>query len=263
FAVADDTLIIGAFGDDDDGGDSGTVAVYSAPSIIAAPLALAANGPGTVMRIPNRSTYAVGERLALVANPIGSTFEGWSGDVTSLEDILVLDVGSDPFTVTASFSLPVIVPSEDSYSSWISDYFPGADAEVLAPEADPDGDTVPNLFEFLLLPLDGSIGDLDGFVGTDPRVPSEFEVIIETTPAVGGAITIEIKVARRKGSGLLDSWRLGAEASSTLSDWSGATIEEVDIVSLSDRFERVTFRIQVSDPSVFLRLVGIEDISEL
>lgn len=79
-------------------------ATFTSTSTEKKTLTVTVNGSGTVSRDPDQAEYDVGQVVQLLATPAsGSTFTGWSGDVTGTANPVSLTI-SNNHTVTAQFA---------------------------------------------------------------------------------------------------------------------------------------------------------------
>lgn len=260
-ATSDDYLLIGGSGDDDAGGDSGTVGFYTGPVVLLRGVGVSVMGRGRVSgvnqgersgRVAPKSGYAEGEWVRLTVDPDpGWVFGGWEGEVVSGATGIFVNISDGEMLQTAQFDLPeVTAPESDFYFSWANAYFPGEADEVAAADADADGDGLSNLMEFLL----GR--DVGGVVtGLDPRVaspvPYSMKKVVED-----GLEYLAVSCVVRKEPEIFPFWNVAGVSSVSLEDgsWSETRVVARPAVSVDENYEEREFRVPMDQGQEFLRL---------
>lgn len=136
-----------------------------------------------------------------------------------------------------SLAVTAVVPSLPvAFGRWMSGY-PGLTTEQLQPAADPDGDGIPNIMEFLL-------------AGQSPVAPGKAPVVMVSASAPD---YYEYAVTWRTGVDLTKCEVLLTEDLNN-SDWQAAATRGTDILVSRPSANRVVVQTHRALPAVFLRL---------
>ncbi|MCB1120814.1 MAG: hypothetical protein KJT03_04655 [Verrucomicrobiae bacterium] len=184
------------------------------------------SGEGSVELSPADGPYIYASEVSVTATGTPEfAFTGWTGDVSSDDNPLVLTMDEDK-TITANFSLDL-----DGFALFrYSEFSPEerVDDALAGPQADYDKDGLTNLEEYLL--------------GTDPQVPNFGKGVQMGTVEIGGKLYLTITYNLSKDiSGVTQTVEVGEDLLTWLS---GPTYtEEYDRVDNGDGTETVTVRV--------------------
>lgn len=175
-------------------------------------------GSGAIQRIPDAAEYGHGEVVSLLAVPEpGYEFTGWSGGNSSSSNSIDLTMNG-PLDVTATFAR--------TFLAWRDQYFTEserADEGISGDNADPAGDSVPNLLKYAL--------------GLDPLEPARDALPspdLRTVPGQGDARFLTLSFSHP--SDVTDVSYV-VQLSGDLSDWS-----ETAVLAEDNESEGVTTR---------------------
>lgn len=189
----------------------------------------------------------LGSNLYFIANDDRHGSELWVTDGTAdgtqlVEDLLPGPMSSNPSRLLVhegrlyyyadagghDLSLRMLEPGVSDFDAWLDTAgLSGADRALLA---DPNGNKLPNLYDFLL--------------GLDPAAPGPGVWIAAPSSAAttGANVWFDFSLVRREMAEALGLETI-VEVSTNSFTWRRATAQEVGLVSLGDGMERVTLRV--------------------
>ncbi len=137
-----------------------------------------------------------------------------AGDAGTVE--ITLSVTDGSYTTFQIFELEVLPPPLSGYDAWAALHWPGeTDPAITGPLADPDGDGVPNLFEYALAGGNPAVPDPSVLPALAAEIVGEFhynKLTVHKNPAAHDLVyTIEV-------SGGLSLWDSGPEHTTILAE---------------------------------------------